>query len=376
LLTNPADDVGKDPESLSLQETGKLMAAALSTSLENESKPTAAMQSIAFLALVIIHSLQMLFFKLSQNGGKYKYNTASAIAITECVKFVMSLISHIRTMPEDAAFIPEVSFFQHCGWLVLAIGYCVNNQLTFFMFLSLGPGQAAMGKAFAPMLTAMIMWVLFDEQISRVQWVIIVLLACGLLQVFTSGSTGKSGASVNSSALISLACFITSFTSVSNAKLIQKGGTPMHFQNMLLYSNGFVLSIVAYWFGFSASSNASFFEGMSSPAVIVMILTQSFLGIVITFVFKFGGALVKVLAGGAQAAILFILDGILFGVPIDSSHAVGAVVVILSSWLYFTVALSVGRDDVFCHGIVSSVCRALWGTAITLAFIGMVISQM
>ena len=53
-------------------------------------------QLFAFVALVIVQGLHILFFKLSQQGGEYHYNTASAIAITEAAKFFISFVLHLR----------------------------------------------------------------------------------------------------------------------------------------------------------------------------------------------------------------------------------------------------------------------------------------
>jgi len=340
---------------------------------------------IAFVALVIIQGSHVLFFKTSQRGGEYQYNTASAICITEFVKLVLSMIFHIQTKG-DGPLIPHIQFNEFATWSILAICYCVNNQLTFWLLVFLGPGQLSLGKSFAPMLTAVLLWQMYGEYINKVQWSCLILVVAGLVNVLytiTCPDKDKSGNSTDAtldnhnslifgSALLYVSCMITAFSSVFNAKMLQKGQIPLHVQNCLLYSQGAMFNLFAYWLNFTPSKVDGFFTGYNNVNVFLVLLSQSLMGIAITFVYKYGGAIVKTLATGAQAALLTVADGLFFGVALGPGRLAGAVTVFMASHLYFTVALKQEKSPVETSN-TESLTNALLRKLAGLFFIGSIV---
>jgi drug/metabolite transporter (DMT)-like permease len=302
----------------------------------------------AFLSLVIVQGGHVLFFKLSQQeGGGYKYNTASAIATTELIKFLISCALHFLSEHQGGVLADFylVTPRQVIAWAVLAILYCINNQLTFWLLVLMGPGQLSLGKSITPMLTAMMLWALFGEEVTRLQWVCIVLSVAGLMCVLqprnpTVTETDDSvdhevdESSALGGVLLLISCLITAVTSVVNAKMVQAGKVPLNVQNMLLYSQGFIANIVAYWLMLVPSPSGGYFAGYGDIMVIMVLLSQSLIGIAITLVYKYGGAIVKTLAVAAQAAILSVLDSVMFGVPWNSTTVAGNCVQSISLYLF------------------------------------------
>ena len=88
----------------------------------------------AFIALVIIQGTYIISFKQSQKGGEYAYNTASAIAVTEFIKFWMSFGLHVRDLKKENVNItketlfPNVSRRTFLSWTFLALGYVVFER--------------------------------------------------------------------------------------------------------------------------------------------------------------------------------------------------------------------------------------------------------
>ena len=305
---------------------------------------------VAYFALVFIQGMHVLTFKISQMNGKYNYNTASAIAITELVKFFMSMGLHAieRAESEEKSqgpFFPSVSTRQVLSWTMLAICYCINNQITFAILQFIGPGQLSVGKSFAPMLTAMMLWIIYNAQINRLQWAAISLSVTGLItnQVCVpddDGSSSNGNGSRYALALLFISCMITAVSSVFNAKFLQKGDLPLQINQMLLYSQGFMFNIIAYALSLGPSGkDIGFFEGYDNIGVILVLLSQSLIGLAISWVYLHGGAIVKTLAASTQAAILTVMDSVFFGVSLGVGNTAGAVTVIISSYVYFTFAL-------------------------------------
>lgn len=191
-------------------------------------------QLLAFVSLVVIQGSNILFFKLSGTGGKYLYNTASAIAITEFVKLAMSVMLFFR----EKIAVPSVPAATVRGYVILAIIYCVNNQLTFWLLSTLGAGQLQMGKSVAPMLTAGLLWVFYNEPVNKCQWACLVIFVCGLIGVMGGSSpvSNFSGSvSDSTTAMLVVACNLTAFSSVFNSKMLQADKTmSINVQNAIL----------------------------------------------------------------------------------------------------------------------------------------------
>eukprot|EP00301_Raphidiophrys_heterophryoidea_P007748 c12960_g1_i1.p1 GENE.c12960_g1_i1~~c12960_g1_i1.p1 ORF type:complete len:724 (+),score=146.78 c12960_g1_i1:84-2255(+) len=347
-------DVDHAPQERDVEKTTSPKASSTSASVSAVSSTS---QLLSFFALVAIQGSHVLFFKLSQKAGKYSYNTASAIAITEAFKFFVSAAILLSFRPtERKAY--TVNLNQFLCYLFLAACYCVNNQLTFWLLADLGPGQLSLGKSIVPMLTAALLWAVYDEKINSLQWACVILTVAGLINVLQADSS----VNVNSSLLV-VSCLITALASVVNARILQKSTTSIHVQNMLLYSMGFLMNLTAYHLQFTPSvSNLRFFEGFDNSFVWGVLVSQSLMGIAITFVYKYGGAIVKTLASAVQGALLFMIDVLLFGVTPSISALSGVVVTLTASYLYFSHALAAPS-----HSTKLSKKQSLFLRAITIA---------
>jgi len=310
------------------EEQGAKPEKAISLTGTTSTAPSKRSQILSFAFLVVIQGSHVLVFKTSQKEGSYAYNTASAICTTELIKFLLSACFHFFSRG-DGPLIPSINAKEFVTWSILALCYCINNQLTFWLLIFLGPGQLSLGKSFSPMLTAVLLWQIYNESINKIQWSCLILVVAGLINVLYSKKCPKldpNGVEIESinendeeifgSALLFISCMITAFSSVFNARMLQKGDLPLNVQNALLYSQGFVFNLIAYNLGFTPSKVTGFFTGYDDINVMLVLLSQSLMGIAISLVYKYGGAVVKTLATGAQAALLTIADGMFFGVPL------------------------------------------------------------
>ncbi|GAB5357804.1 hypothetical protein AAMO2058_000405900 [Amorphochlora amoebiformis] len=339
----------RDEESVSLlQDSPKLPAEETSVKIgvsergsnnqgQNAVQKSMSMKMVAFFGLVIVQGAHVLFFRLSQIGGKYQYNTASAIAVTEAIKLAMSGGFYYS---EGERKLPSWSLTM--SYTFLALSYAINNQLAMYILTAMGTGMLTVGKSASPVLTALCMWTLFsDERFVQLQCILFVIITMGLLALFSP--TGDSGSSTLALAWLVLSTFVTTINGVFNARVLQKGECSMHMQNMLLYSQGFVFNLVLYISGVNATGKGmqdqGFFDGYNNVWVIFVLISQSFLGIAISAVYKYGDVIIKCLAVGVQAAILLLLDCLLFGYEFNLQSIMGAGIVLVATYAYFTEAL-------------------------------------
>ncbi|GAB5354138.1 hypothetical protein AAMO2058_000094100 [Amorphochlora amoebiformis] len=255
---------------------------------------------VSFLALVLVQGAHILFFRLSQTNGHYKYNTASAIAITELMK--LTIAGCLFTQEKAPVVIPSITVIG--SYTLIALGYAINNQLAMYLLVHMGTSMLSLGKSVTPLLTAFAMWLLFkDEKFVSLQGICFLLLTMGLICLFSPSESADGVGAIPLTWLI-FSILLTAFNSVFNCRILQKGSSSMQMQNILLYSQGFVINIVMYVSGMNATGKnfqQGFFEGYNSVWVIMVLLSQSFMGVIISVVYKYGDAIVKCFACAVQA---------------------------------------------------------------------------
>eukprot|EP00466_Bigelowiella_natans_P000575 jgi/Bigna1/84982/estExt_fgenesh1_pg.C_10527 len=310
--------------------------------VEAEPVPHPSTKLIAFFGLVLVQGAHVLFFRLSQIGGRYHYNTASAIAVTEAIKFVMSAGLYYwgseRMLPSLKVIL---------SYTICAMAYAINNQLAMYLLTSMSTGVFQMGKSAAPILTALTMWIFYeDEKFNKLQGVCFIVLTLGLVTLFGAQNSGSMAVQDLPLAWLIISVSVTAVTSVYNARVLQRGACSMHMQNMCLYSQGFVFNLIMYFTGINATGNSSgFFDGYSNVFVLFVLLSQSFMGLAISAVYKYGDAIIKCLAASLQACVLLVLDVMLFKYHFSLAAMTGAGVVIATTYIYFAVALPMLKQE-------------------------------
>jgi len=132
--------------------------------------------------------------------------------------------------------------------------------------------------------------------------------ACGLVSLFTVKDNCNSSHETNPGnnylenggskydrslgiMAILVACALTAGCSAVNASLLRSGCMGLHAQNVVLYTLGAASNLVLFWLRLTPSSHISFFSGYREhPLAIALLLSNAFVGILITFVYRFGNA--------------------------------------------------------------------------------------
>jgi len=187
------------------------------------------------------------------------------------------------------------------------------------------------------------MWSLFeDERFVQLQGICFLLLTMGLICLFAPDQKTGVVAPLAMAWLV-LSVFVSAITSVINCRVLQRGSCSLHMQNMLLYSQGFIFNLAFYMSGLNATgkgmASQGFFDGYANFFVIWVLISQSFMGLVISAVYKYGDAIVKCLAAAVQSAILLVFDAMLFGYTFNIQSIMGAGIVVATTYTYFAEAL-------------------------------------
>jgi hypothetical protein len=257
----------------------------------------------------------------------------------------------------------RMPLFLRMGYFFLAAAYAANNQLTFVILRMANPGLLSLAKSSTPLLIAACSAIVFNERLSRLQWQCVVLLVCGLVTIFASRSSSSSGgvgggdsigstdigsigsggeesgsalSAITPSAgvLIVFACALTAGSSALNAHLLhlkgnasspsssvsssassssdgESGFRNIWVQNALLYSYGAAANMVLFVVGLTPSAEVGFFSGYSeSPMAVLLLLSNALVGLLVTFVYRRGNAVVKTIATSVSSALLLLLPAL------------------------------------------------------------------
>ncbi len=322
----------------------------------------------AFAALAIVQISVALVYKFSQTNGNYSYSTASAIALAEIIKFCMSVYltyfnavstneSSVNLSWKDKVYDKliacRVMYKQQLSkpflayTFVLALLYCINNQLAFFLYKYVDIASVSIFKSLTSLQTAVILWTLFQRPINRIQWSSIVLQVMGLIIVQYDACKKMPLLAAKLYIILIISCTITSTCTVWNEHLVKNYAVNLHIQNSTLYLFGIVLnlSFFFYCYKYVQSCSKGFFEGYTFLTVVV-VFCNSILGLVITVVYKYADAIIKTFSTACGTGVLLFLNWSLFGLPINLTTILGAGVIFLSSYVYFSATSKVVAPNV------------------------------
>ena len=100
--------------------------------------------------------------------------------------------------------------------------------------------------------------------------------------------------------MLGIAC-----TAVFNAKFLKNGKESIQVNQMLLYGQGFVMNLFLYVIQQNSESSLGWIWQSWCQC---SFFCQSMIGVAISYVYFYGGAMVKTLATVTQSAILTVLD--------------------------------------------------------------------
>ena len=311
---------------------------------------------LAFLVLLFVQVLVSIVYKFSQTKGKYTYSPLSAIASAEFIKLCISLTFIWLSVSIDdsssnnkiynrflacyAWFRKEVQSIFIAYTFGLALLYVINNQLAFVLYLYVDMASISMFKSFSSILSAILLWLFCERTLVREQWASIILQVVGLVIVQYDSCRDVPFLAIKDYITLIVSTLITAICSVWNERLIKTYSVNMHIQNAILYTFGLTLNLTLFFFFpdlfVKNETRKQFFEGYSLM-VIAIILCNSVLGIVITFVYKYADVIVKTFSTACATGVLLYINVAVFKIKANLTIFLGAIVIFISSYLFLLV---------------------------------------
>lgn len=126
---------------------------------------------------------------------------------------------------------------------------------------------------------------------------------------------------------------------VYNQSLCKRGTASLHGDNQTLYASGAAINLVIHIImKILKPDEPFFFTGYNSIGAIMVVLSNVFIGLAITAVYKYADAIIKCFATAVSTGILLYLSPILFGAEMSFLVLPGTLVVFISTWLYMETA--------------------------------------
>lgn len=309
------------------------------------------LSAFVFVAYMVLFTFQgILVTATKKSNSTYQYSIVTVVMLTECIKLFIC----------SSAFIREFSFLKLLQeivknakilllYFVPAFLYSLYNNLTFINLSVFDPTTYYLLLQIRVVVTGIVFQVLFKKQLSRKQWVSLILLTVGCIikQMNTTPSTPVAASSQPFTAsphkyfyffLILVQVFCSCFAGVYNEYLLKDIGADVHLmmQNVFMYLDSIVCNFIVLLFNgeaftaFSSEALSSVFQ----PLVIAVMLNASACGIVTSVFLKNLNSILKTFAGAIEIIFTAVLCWLIFGIPIDIYTVISISIVFYATYLY------------------------------------------
>ncbi|CAH1267311.1 SLC35A1 [Branchiostoma lanceolatum] len=258
---------------------------------------------MVFLAYMTVFIDQGILVTASRTADNtYPYNTVALVMVTEVLKLLVATMLYLK----DNSFKELVRAALRDKrvlllYLVPASLYCLYNNLQFVNLAVYDPTTYYLLLQFRVVITGGIFQVLFKKTLSRLQWLSLLLLTVG--------------------------CVIKHMKYDTHVRDVVSFGS----QSLSVHLNADLLHILLQVF---CSCFAESIDSILQPAVMLVILNQTAIGIITSLFLKSFNSILKTFASALELMFTAVLCWYIFGIPIDIFTFISIVIVCLATFLY------------------------------------------
>lgn len=299
----------------------------------------------AALALLVLQNTFLVVFmhySRTKHDGKL-YASSTAVATMELVKFICCIIviglekGTIQSLFQ--AFHEEI-IKQPIELLKLSITsllYVIQNNLLYYALSHLDAATFQVGYQIKILTTALFSVVMLSKTLSHYQWLSLLLLTVGvsLAQLSTNASSSAQANTVSGMIAVLCAAVTSGFSGVYFEKLLKNSGTSLWMRNIQMGISSLLLSFIGIYFSgdYQQVVENGFFYGYNS-IVIIVILLQAIGGLIVAIVVKYADNILKGFAASFSIVTSCILSYFLFDFHPNFKFLFGAILVMISTYLY------------------------------------------
>ncbi|XP_071540709.1 UDP-galactose transporter senju-like isoform X2 [Panulirus ornatus] len=306
---------------------------------------------VAYMALFINQGIMVTASQQADNT--YSYNTVTVVLLTEATKLVASLIIFLKDKLSTLIADMRIHVYVLGLYMIPALLYCLYNNLAFVNLAAFDPTTYFLFLQLRVVVTGIIFQVLFKKQLSKRQWISLIILTIGCVVKQLSMSKKPEASSAETEAtfkavfsnlisihtgLLLVQVFCSCLAGVYNEKLLKDTGAEVHImvQNVFMYTDSIFCNVVVLFCRgelISAFTTTSLLQ-VWQPAVIVIILNNAAVGIVTSFFLRSLNSILKTFASALELMFTAVLSWVIFGIPVDWCTAIAIALVSYATYMY------------------------------------------
>lgn len=310
------------------------------------------LSAVVFVAYIGFFVNQGILVTATKNShDQYDYNVTTVVMLTELFKLFAATLLYLRdhsfqTLLSEISKNRKVLFL----YFVPALLYCFYNNLSFVNLAAFDPTTYNLLLQFRVVITGLSFQVLFKKQLTRKQWMSLLLLTAGCI-VKHLGLPAKSPPTAGSSIvkffsslfsahmlLLLLQVFCSCFAGVYNEFLLKDTGVNIDIMihNVFMYIDSIICNaavLVVRGEALSAFSRASV-ATLVNPLVIAIVVNGAICGIVTSVFLKSLNSILKTFASALDLSVMAVLCWIIFKIPIDTYTVMAIAIVSIAIYCY------------------------------------------
>ncbi|PIK40471.1 putative CMP-sialic acid transporter-like, partial [Apostichopus japonicus] len=204
----------------------------------------------ALLVLTLNATFYILLVRFTRARDGQQYLSTTTVLLTECSKLCISLCVLMKTHKGPVGMVKDVYKNVICDMqdtfkmAVPSVIYAIQNNLAFYALTYIDAATYQVTYQLKIITTAMFMVLMLGKQLSRTQWMAIVLLFFGVALVQLESIENKEDPSqqvkfdVRGLVAILLSCLCSGFAGVYFEKILKGSETSLWIRNIQLYVFG------------------------------------------------------------------------------------------------------------------------------------------
>jgi len=214
---------------------------------------------IAGLLLCLMSASGVILMHASKTGGEYTYNFSTVILLAEGLKLVVSGILLLRELKVGSSRVKMTKKWRVSGlYLVPSVIYAVQNNIQFMIVKHVEPITYELFRNINILSTACLSRLFLKRELSKVQWVALLLITIGISSTQLTCSPAGYSRSVRGGLWALASAFLSALAGVYTEKVMKQFDDCIHWQNAQLYAYGLICNAVILVFRSRALPDLAF----------------------------------------------------------------------------------------------------------------------
>ncbi|XP_046328935.2 probable UDP-sugar transporter protein SLC35A4 isoform X2 [Haliotis rufescens] len=326
------------------QESKKVESVCVSFISDDKHVFRLLLWGILLVTEVFIYSSYTILAHLCLVDGKLPFRSSSVVFSTEVLKIVLSIAMMLPELGRGDITMPSLP---NCiPFVVPAVLYCINNNLSVYMQVQMDPTTYQILGNTKVATTAILYRIIIQRKLSGVQWISLgVLSISGILDSYggmqnkASVWSGEIHLTVTGLLMMCAYCWISGLAGVYTEYILKKQyETSLHVQNTLLYTFGIVLNggvwaVQEAVSGKEGERRLNLFEGFTFKTWAIVV-SLAFNGLIMSAIMKHGSNITRLFIISCAMLVTTLLSVAIFQLALNMYYILAFILVVVALYMY------------------------------------------